>query len=365
MMEQGRIPPLQMSAIMFPTILATAVLSVPSVTMGYAGHDMWMTPLLASLVGLLAIYIAYRLNIRHPQLTPIESSVLILGKVPGRLLGLFFVFYLVQLNGIVLREYGEFILSAILPQTPLFVVMGSLMFLCAVNVISGLEVLGRTAVILMTLMAALLTIVLLLLIPEWRTDEWLPFAEKGVKPIFKGAVAPASWLSEYFFLSFVLPFVTKRERIWRVSLISLGVTTFTMMAVNISCLFLLGDVADRFVYPMMIAARYISYADFLQHLEAVIITIWITGILIKISFFLYLNALSVAQLLQLKDYRPLVFPLAFLTVAFSFWVISNQSELASQLGAIGNLYTLFALILLPGLLLLVAAIRKSRSPSPE
>jgi spore germination protein KB len=111
----------------------------------------------------------------------------------------------------------------------------------------------------------------------------------------------------------------------------------------------------------MIAARYISYADFLQHIEALIIAIWITGIFMKISLLHYIHVISVAQWLNLKDYRPLVFPLSFLTVAYAFWVISNQSEIASLLGSTGNLYTLFSLILLPGILLLIASIRNSRS----
>jgi spore germination protein KB len=144
-------------------------------------------------------------------------------------------------------------------------------------------------------------------------------------------------------------------------MISLAVTTITMVAVNISCLLLFGDVTDRFVFPFMIATRYISYADFLQHIEALIIAIWITGIFMKISVLHYIHALTVAQWLNLKDYRPLVFPLAFLTVAYSFWVISSQSEIGSLLGSIGNLYTLFSLVFLPGMLLLVASIRNSRA----
>ncbi|MFC4302936.1 GerAB/ArcD/ProY family transporter [Cohnella boryungensis] len=361
MIEQGKISTLQMNVILFPTILATAVLSVPSITMAFAGHDMWLSPLLASPVGLLAIAIAYRLNKRYPHLSPIESSVLILGRLPGKLFGLFFLLYFPHLNGIVLREYGEFILSAILPGTPLFVVMGSLMFVCALNVVSGIEVLGRTGIILVTLMATLLILILLLLIPEMDPAEWLPFAEKGIQPVLLGAFAPASWLSEYVLIGFLLPFVSNRQRVWKSSMISLAVTTFTMVAVNISCLLLFGDVTDRFVFPFMIATRYISYADFLQHIEALIIAIWITGIFIKISVLHYIHALTVAQWLNLKDYRPLVFPLAFLTVAYSFWVISSQSEIGSLLGSTGNLYTLFSLVFLPGMLLLVASIRNSRA----
>lgn len=363
MIDKGKISSLQMAVLMYPGILATSVLSVPSVTMTYAGHDMWMSPLWAILIGLLAIYIAYRLNARYPSLSPIQSSVLITGEIPGKLFGLFFLLYMPHLNGVVIREYGEFVLSTILPGTPLYVVMGSLLFVCAINVRSGIEVIGRSGIILVALTVGFLAVILLLLIPELHPDELLPIAEKGIKPSLLGAIAPASWLSEFAFLVFLLPFVSDRSRAWKASVFSLGAITVTMLAVNIVCLFLFGDTTDSFVFPVMIAARYISFADFLQHIEAMVVAIWIAGIFVKMSLFLYIQAISLAQWLGLNDFRPLVFPLAFLDLAYSFWVVSNQSEIAALLGSSGNLYTLFVLIVLPGLLLAVAKIRNGRETS--
>ncbi|RIE02714.1 hypothetical protein D3H35_18875 [Cohnella faecalis] len=240
MIDKGKISSLQLAVLMYPLILATSVLSVPSVTMRFAGHDMWMSPLWAIFIGLLAIYIAYRLNVRYPSLSPIQSSVLIAGKIPGKLCGLYFLLYMPHLNGVVVREYGEFVLSTILPGTPLYVVMGSLLFVCAINARSGIEVIGRSGIILVALTVIFLFVILLLLIPELYPDELLPIAEKGLKPSLLGAIAPASWLSEFAFLAFLLPFVSDRSRALKASVYSLIAITITMLAVNIVCLFLFG-----------------------------------------------------------------------------------------------------------------------------
>lgn len=66
---------------------------------------------------------------------------------------------------------------------------------------------------------------------------------------------------------------------------SLVFTTTAMTVTNLFCLFLIGDLTDTFVFPVMIAARYITIADFLQHIESLIIAIWIFGIFVKISVF--------------------------------------------------------------------------------
>ncbi|MEI7024203.1 endospore germination permease [Paenibacillus sp. y28] len=357
-MEKGKISSGQMGVLLYPAIIATAVLAVPSITMKLAGHDMWMSPIWALPSALGTLLIAFRLNRHYPGKSFVESSYSILGSVGGRLFGLLYMFYLPHLNGIILREYGEFILSTVLSHTPLFVVMGTLMLICAVNVRSGIEVIGRSGQLLVGLMVVLLTLILLLLVPEMEPEQFLPFMEKGVKPSFLGAISPASWFSEYILVSFLLPFVSDRSKALRASLRSVGFVLASMLAVNISCLLLFGDTTDSYVYPVMIAARFISFADFLQHLEALIVAIWVAGIFVKISLFHYVHAVTAAQWLKLEDYRPLVFPLAFLTTVYSYWVVGNQTEAGALVGAGGNLYTLFMLLVIPGILWAISEIKE-------
>ncbi|MCU6797721.1 spore germination protein [Paenibacillus sp. WQ 127069] len=362
LIDKDKISSMQMAIFMYPAILATSVLGVPSITMKFAGHDMWLSPIWASTMGLVAIMIAFRLNHGFSGQSMIECSTKILGNIGGKLFGLLYMFYLPHLSGIILREYGEFVLSTVLHHTPLFVVMGSLLLLCAVNVRSGIQVIARSSQILIVLTVLLLSFILILLIPEMNPSEILPFAEKGLKPSLLGAIAPAGWFAEYILISFFLPNVSDRSKALKASLLSVVFVTLTMVAINLSCLMLFGDLTDTFLYPVMIAARYINYADFLQHLEAFIVAIWVTGIFVKVSLFLYVHALATAQWLNMDDYRPLVFPLAFLTLVYAFWVVSDQAEVSALLGAGGNIYTICMLVFLPGLLWAVAGLKKLLVP---
>ena len=56
--------------------------------------------------------------------------------------------------------------------------------------------------------------------------------------------------------------------------------------------------------------------------------IWIVGAFVKISVFYYVAALGTAQWLNLSDYRPVVWPLGILIVAFSFWSLPSTMELS-------------------------------------
>lgn len=356
--EQGKISVVQLTCMIFPAILATSILSVPSMTMHYAGHDMWISPIWGSLVGLAVIGIALELQRLYPDMTIIQASVQIAGWLPGKLIGLAFLLYLPHLCGMIIREYGEFIASSALPRTPLFVIMGTMVAVCAINVRLGIEVVGRTSQIFVPVLIVLLSLVFLLLTGELQPGELLPFMEKGLLPSIKGAIAPGTWFSEYTVLAFLLPYVSNKQNMTRKLLISVVITTAAMVASNLFCLLLIGDLTDSFSFPVMIAARYITIADFLQHIESVIIAVWIFGIFVKISVFLYILAVSAAEWCGLQSYKPLVIPIAFLCLVYSYWVVSGQLDVTKMLGVSGNMYTIMFLLVLPAGIYLAALLRR-------
>lgn len=358
MMKQGKISLAQMNIMIYPAILATSILSVPSITMAHAGHDMWLSPFWGSLVGLLTVFVALGLNKLYPDSTMIEASLSILGAVPGKLFGLIYMLYLPHITGLIIRTYGEFIISNALPQTPMYVIMGTMVLVCAINVRSGIEVIGRSAQIFVVLFIFLAAFLFVLLIGELHPADLLPIGEKGLRPSIVGALAPAAWFSEFILIAFLLPFVHNRNKVVRKSMLSVLYVTLSMVVTNVVCLLLMGDMTASFVYPVMIAARYITIADFMQHLEALVIALWISGIYVKISTFLYIYSLSIAQWLGIKDYRPVVIPTAFLCTVFAYWIARGKSDISSMISASANIYTLVMLLILPALLLGIGAIRK-------
>src|SRR6476620_12248194 len=130
-MEKGKISALQMAFMMYPTIIATAILSVPSVIAKYAKNDLWLSPILASIVGYVTVYLAYKLHQLYPKQTVIQFSEQIIGRFLGKIFGFIFLFIYIQATGHVIRGYAEFIVDSFLANTPISVIMASMLFLCA------------------------------------------------------------------------------------------------------------------------------------------------------------------------------------------------------------------------------------------
>lgn len=361
MIEEGKISSFQMGIIMYPAIVATAILILPSITPAHAGRDMWLSPVWASITGFLTVYIVYRLNRLFPKETIIEYSKRIVGTIPAKLLGLLYLLLYFHMTGIVVREYGEFMVGSFFQRTPLFVIMGSMILVCALNVRGGVEVIARTAQFFVPIVVILFTCIVLLLIPDLDPRNMLPIMEHGLLPSLKGSVVPHGWFSEYILISFLLPYLSDRQKGLHWGMISAAAVMVTMVITNFASLFLFGEITAALPYPVMSAARYISLAEFFEHLEALVMAIWVAGTFMKISMFYYVLVLGTAQWTGLSGYRPLVLPIGLILVSFSFWVGASLQELVHFLSTVSPFYFLILQTVLPAILLMIALLRKKGS----
>src|SRR5206468_3066542 len=140
MLEKGKISALQMGIMMYPTIVATAILLVPAATVQSAGRDMWLSPILASFIGFFSVYTMVQLNNLYPKETIIQCSTHILTLIPGKVIGFIFLFVFLHNIGGIVRSFAEFVQGAFLPRTPSVVVMGIMILACAFTVRAGVEV---------------------------------------------------------------------------------------------------------------------------------------------------------------------------------------------------------------------------------
>ncbi|MGO4886794.1 endospore germination permease [Anaerobacillus sp. MEB173] len=358
MIEKGKISAAQMAIMMHPTIIATGLLLVPAITAVKAERDMWVSPIWGSLVGFVVVCITYQLHKQYPNETVIEYSEHIVGRILGKVFGLLYILFYIHGCGLVIREYGEFIVGTFLLKTPEVVVYGSMVIVCAFAVRGGLEVIARCAQLFFPVVLLLFLLIVIFLTLDLNPTNMLPIFEKGVMPSIAGAAAPAAWFSQYFLMAFMLPYLTDREKGLKWGNYSVLSVLFLLVITNFTALFLFGDIVADLLYPVMDAGRYIRVAEFFTHLESVVMAIWILGAFIKISVFYYAIALGTAQWLKLSEYKSIVMPLGFLLVLVGIWTAPNLTELKYYLGTSTVFYLLSMQFVLPGALLIIDSVRK-------
>ncbi|WP_374724336.1 GerAB/ArcD/ProY family transporter [Calidifontibacillus erzurumensis] len=360
MIDKGKISAFQLAMMMIPTIFATGILLVPAITVKHAKQDLWISPIWASVIGFFLVYILYQLHEMYPNKSLIEYSEILVGKMFGKLIGFIYVVFYLHINGIIIREYAEFVVGTFLVKTPIFVVMGMMILVCAISVYGGIEVLGRMAEIILPFVVFFFFFIIITLLKDLDYHQIFPIFGYGIKPSLLGSIVPQGWYSEFLLVSFLFPFVHDRQNGLKFGMFSVVSVTILLVIVNLAAYMLYGKLTGAFTYPIMVAVRYVSIGDFFEHLEAIVMAIWVAGTFIKISVFFYINVISISQWLKLSDYKPLVLPTAFLLVLLGWWSATSLEELSNFLGTTGAFYLISFQTLIPLFLFCLAKFRNHR-----
>lgn len=336
------------------TILLTIT---PSIAV--AKQDAWIAIAISTLFSAGLAYVLSRISIMYPGETLVTYAPKILGKFLGHIVILLYVIYWYTVLAIILRQYADFMIGTILPLTPVLVPIIGMLLVAAYVSFAGIEVLARCSEVFGPLVLLGIMLPLLLNFSQFKINNLLPVMVDGSPLVLlKGALPTASFLGDNILLMMILPFLSKpREGTKSAVLGSVVAGVFTMFSA-MQCIAIFGySAAARQTYPFLNLVRFISFG-FLQNLDSIVIAIWIMGIFIKVSLYLFAASYGSAQWFGVKRWRTVIFiaaPVA-LVLAMLPRNFVDSSILYPQLVAVPfNLPVHF--ILLPLLLWIVGFIR--------
>ncbi|MDF9408401.1 endospore germination permease [Pelotomaculum isophthalicicum JI] len=358
MLERGKIEGKQAIFLMVSMVIATASIFITSSVARLAKQDSWISMLLAILLGLLIAWLAVNLSLRFPGKTIFQYPEAILGRWPGKVVALLYIWFYIHINGEIIREYGTFLVSAFMPETPMIVFMILIVGIAAYAVRNGLEVFTRANEIVLPVILVSNILLVIMATPEMDLKKLLPvFVDNGSVPIIKGAAMPALWMGEIFIMAVLIPYLNKTKEAFKIAASATIITRFFMIIAFVDIIAIFGpEVTAGWFFPALNGARMIHLANFLDRLEPIIMIIWVAGALIKISILYRAAVLGSVQWLELKDYKPLVLPVGVILLALSIMAHDSIMDLFAFLSLFAPAELIF-MAGIPLLLLVVAVIR--------
>jgi spore germination protein KB len=276
MIEKGKISAAQIAKMLYLAVTPTAILSTPAVTYKFAKQDLWISPMWA-FSGVAAIFTVLALQALFPGQNFIQVCARLLGPVIGKIAALVLLVYFLYVTGVIVREYGEFVVGAFLLHTPLIVVSGSMVFVCALAVRGGVEIVARFADVFIPVFALLFLLLIIPLVPELHILNMVPIMGEGIAPSLTGSFVLQTWFGEFVLASFFIPLANHGGKVKTSVVISFVAVILSLVASNLLTLLLLGNLTGSYTYPFLIVARYINFADFFTHLESLFMAIWVLG----------------------------------------------------------------------------------------
>ncbi|MBZ4646965.1 MAG: spore germination protein [Petroclostridium sp.] len=355
MVKDVKISSIQLSFLIMGFILGSTAIVNPAAG---ARQDSWLAYIIGWAGGFILIGIYVHISILNVSKTLIEILKENFGKVLGSITAILYIWYFIHLAALVLRNFGEYMVTVIYPETPITFIMMCVALLIAYAVKNGLEVVARTSELFVPLLPVTIIFIFFLLIGEYDINNFLPFLENGLEPVLKTAFSVLSFpFGETVVFLMVFPCLNKRENIIKVSYLS--VTIMGLITLNVILRFLLAlgpDMFTRNFFPAQLTAELIPNVN----VDPLIGINLLIGGGVKISVCLYAAVMGIAQLFNLDDYKPFVLPAVAIVVTLSLWVYDNLFEMFRWATDIWPYYSIPFQILIPLLLLMVSWIKKKR-----
>jgi spore germination protein KB len=340
------------------------LLLTQSPTIEVAKQDAWISYIISGCAAAMITFVSGKLSLLYPNQTFIEYSQTILGKWLGKLIVIPYFIQWILVMGVILRQSSEFIRMVLFRNTPLIVMIIFLLYLMTFITYRGnIEAIGRCSEIFGPVIIIVTIITLLLSLSNVHLNAILPiFVDSGFKSILTGSLNPLSFLGEASLIMMLIKFNKDPKKGAFYSVLAVGFISIFIMFITIETIMVLGPtLASRLWYPYFEMVRFISLMEFLQNIEIIVAVIWILSIFIKLSTYFFITTYGIAQWLNLKDWRKVIWFAVIILIPIALYFPNIDVASVEFPKKVGMTFLLqFNMVSIPFFLWIVGIIRKKR-----
>ena len=306
-----RISSRQLMLLMLAGITSTIFFGAVRLITIHAGAEGYMAIAGGALLSLFVIFVSVRVGSYYPSHTPFEYAELIFGRIIGKLLALFIIGFNILAGSLILRALGDFLISAILPQTPLSAAILLMLALVVIGAYLGLETLARFNEGFYPVILISWVIVIMAISPNIDFGWFRPLFDIELMKLLTATLVSGTLLIDGLLVLIFFPYVSDKRVVlkyctWSVILGALVLTALQMSVVG----FFSPALAQTLTFPVLQLAQNASLGIFLERIEAVYLAVWIVGTFIRVAIVYYAASLGLSHVLGWKDHRWYVLPLA-------------------------------------------------------
>lgn len=326
---------------------------------GEAKQDVWIAILLAVAFAIPAVFVYSRLLFLFPGKDIFDILEINFGKVFGKFIQVFFIWYAFHLGALVIRNFTEFVRIVAMPETPSFITNMFMAIVCILAIKDGIEVLGRIAAFILPILMAIILLVTFLSMPNYELNNLKPLLYDGFKPVLNGAFSAFSFpLAETVVFTMVYSSLKSRRSPYKVYYGGLLISSILLISVFVRNVLVFGaETVSMLYFPSYSVVSVINIGEFLQRIEVTVAVIFLFASFVKVSVCMYAATNGIAKLFNLGDYRSMVAPVGLLMALLSRIIYDGAMEMEEWALFYYRYYAIPFQIILPIIILIVAEIK--------
>lgn len=328
---------------------------------GSSKNDAWLASIAGFVMAVPVLLIYSRILSLHPGRDLFDILTLVLGKVAGKMVTVVYIIYAFHLGTLVLRNFGEFINTVAMPETPMMIPLAAMGAVCIIAARLGVEVLGRTTTYFLPAIFFILIVVQLLALPQLHLNYLKPVLGNGIEPIIKdGFSAFAFPFAETVVCMGAFGALKNQKSPKKVYLLGLLIAAAIITITTVRNIAVLGNMLDGYYFPSYEAVSRISIGSAIERIEVTVSFVFVFGVFIKTSVCLLVAGKGLEKLFNLKSYRSIIIQMGLLLILFVQIIYENIMQMRFWAFHVYPYYAFPMQVILPVIIWIIAEIKNRK-----
>lgn len=277
------------------TQIGVGILGFQRIVAREAGHDAWISVVLAGLVTHLTLWIIIKTMQKYPSADIYGIQDDVFGRWLGTAVSIIYITFFIMTAGIILRSYIEVVQTWVFPNLPTWILSGIILFLAYYTIVGGIRVIaGYTFFSIIATLWLVFDIYFPLQFARW--EYLFPIMDTSFENLFRGMLAMSLTSVGFEVLYVVYPYVQNKDKVNKSAQLAVLVTYIIYLILMIVTLvFFSQGQLMRTIWATLNLQKMV-YLPILERFELVVISLWLIVILPNIMLYLWCSARGLKRL---------------------------------------------------------------------
>lgn len=299
-LQGNTIPAYLAGVIVQTTQVGVGILGYQRAVVERAGHDAWISVLLAGLFVHLTIWVMCRTLQRYPSADLYGIHYDVYGKWLGRGMSILFTLYMVLSATVIIRNYIEVVQAWMFPEVPTAFFAFVFLLLALYTLLGGIRVVAGYCFITV-IVVIWLVVDLYFPIQYARWNYLLPVLDARWSELLSGMMTMSLTLIGFEMLYFVYPFVQNKQQVHRAAQWGALVSNliYVLMMVVTLVFFSPGQL-KKIIWATLILKK-VVYMPFLERFEFIAISLWLFIIMPNVMLYIWASARGFKRMFAVRQ----------------------------------------------------------------
>lgn len=359
--SKNKISGSQIKALVVTVVVGTGVLSLPSDMAEAMGNGGWLGILLGGLISTIFVILINKVFQMNPNKEFEQVGRDLLGPIIFKVYSIIFLAYFILLLSTVVRDFSEVIKVYLLETTPQEIIIITILLTTSYMARSEIEALARMAVVIYPIVLIIPALLIIVTLPNTDYTNIFPLFKFKFSSLLQGILVGLFSYGGYEFLLLSIPIVENQDETLKYSMRGMITIVLIYLAMFFVTLSQYGiHQLKREIWPSIAIVKEINLPGFfLQNLDGVVVALWIMVVFATLGPALHFSGVVLKEILNSEDHQYLILPLLPIIYIISQYY-ANLPKFLESMGQLIHYFSIFAIMLMPTLLFILAVIRKRR-----